>query len=108
MSKRTPRRSATRTAAVAGVLAGAILLAGCASPVPTADPDPTPTEGATDTGGTSSEGVGAVPQLYTEDGVQDGSVTVSSTAATGGAGASVSVSNACAGTVIHTGILTSA
>ncbi|QDW64061.1 hypothetical protein [Oerskovia sp. KBS0722] len=44
MSKRTPRRSATRTAAVAGVLAGAILLAGCASPVPTADPDPTPTE----------------------------------------------------------------
>ncbi|MFF0184930.1 hypothetical protein [Streptomyces sp. NPDC005244] len=71
-------------------------------------PDPTPTEGATDTGGTSSEGVGAAPQLYVEDGVQDGSVLVSSTAATGGAGASVDVANACAGTVIHTGILTSA
>lgn len=71
-------------------------------------PDPTPTEGATDTGGTASEGVGAAPQLYVEDSVQDGSVRVSSTAATGGAGASVDVANACAGTVIHTGILTSA
>ncbi|MFD9463573.1 hypothetical protein [Streptomyces sp. NPDC060027] len=69
-------------------------------------PDPTPTEGATDTGGTSAEtGGGTVAQLLVEDGVQDGSVIVSSMAATGGATASVSVSNACAGTVYRTGIL---
>ncbi|MCT9008408.1 hypothetical protein ACWGKW_04010 [Streptomyces sp. NPDC054766] len=76
----------------------------------TADPspDPTPTEGATDTGGTTTDGAsGTSPQLLVEDGVQDGSVIVSSTAATGGATASVTVSNACAGTVYHTGILAS-
>ncbi|MET9904304.1 hypothetical protein [Streptomyces sp. NPDC006446] len=71
-------------------------------------PDPTPTEGATDTGGTSAEtGGGTVAQLLVEDGVQDGSVVVSSTAATGGAAASVTVPNACAGTVYHTGLLAS-
>ncbi|MEW2163532.1 hypothetical protein AB0912_11100 [Streptomyces sp. NPDC007084] len=78
---------------------------------PTAQPspDPTPTEGATDTGGTTTgEGGSPAVQLLTEDGVQDGSVLVSSTAATGTASASVTVPNACAGTVIHTGILTSA
>lgn len=44
MSSRTTRRSVTRTAAVAGVLAGALLLAGCASSVPSVAPDPTPSE----------------------------------------------------------------
>ena len=44
MSTRTPRRSVTRTAALAGAVAGAVLLAGCAAPLPTASPDPTPTE----------------------------------------------------------------
>lgn len=71
-------------------------------------PDPTPTEGGTDTGGTTAGEGATAPQLLTEDGVQDGSVQVSSTAATGSAAASVIVPNACAGTVVHTGILTSA
>ncbi|MET9406602.1 hypothetical protein ABZX90_12680 [Streptomyces sp. NPDC002935] len=72
-------------------------------------PDPTPTEGTAGNGGTSAEtgGSGTVAQLMVEDGVLDGSVNVSSTAATGGATASVIVSNACAGTVYHTGILAS-
>ncbi|MGW3663938.1 hypothetical protein [Streptomyces sp. NPDC005141] len=69
-------------------------------------PDPSPTEGATDTGGTGTEsGSATVAQLLVEDGVQDGSVVVSSTAATGGAAASVNIANACAGTVYRTGIL---
>ncbi|MER5401227.1 hypothetical protein [Streptomyces sp. NPDC002599] len=72
-------------------------------------PDPTPTQGATDTGGTTagSGAEGTAPQLLVEDGTLDGSVVVSSTAATGGASASVTVANACAGTVYHTGILAS-
>lgn len=70
-------------------------------------PDPTPSQGATDGGTTSDAAVGVSPQLLFEDGVQDGSVIVSSTAATGGATASVTVPNACAGTVYHTGILAS-
>ncbi|MBE7702383.1 hypothetical protein H9623_19005 [Oerskovia sp. Sa1BUA8] len=41
---RTTRRSATRTAAVVGAVAGALLLAGCTSPLPAPDPDPTPSE----------------------------------------------------------------
>jgi hypothetical protein len=68
-------------------------------------PDPSPTEGATDTGGTSTETGGTSAQLVTEDGVANGSVLVSNTAETGTATSSVTVSNACAGTVIHTGIL---
>jgi hypothetical protein len=67
-------------------------------------PDPSTTEGATDTGGTTTES-GTAPQLVTEDGVADGSVTISYTAATGTASASTSVSNACAGTVYRTGLL---
>jgi hypothetical protein len=72
-------------------------------------PDPTPTQGATDTGGTTTDAAvsGTSPQLLVEDGVLDGSVIVSSTAETGGATASVTVPNACAGTVYHTGILAS-
>ncbi|WP_369248053.1 hypothetical protein [Streptomyces sp. R41] len=68
-------------------------------------PDPSPTEGTTDTGGTSTETGGTSAQLVTEDGVADGSVVVTNTAETGAATASATVSNACAGTVIHTGIL---
>jgi hypothetical protein len=71
-------------------------------------PDPTPTQGTGETGGTTDSGVaGTSPQLLVEDGTLDGSVVVSSTAATGGATASVTVANACAGTVYHTGILAS-
>ncbi|WP_326786514.1 hypothetical protein [Streptomyces sp. NBC_00151] len=72
-------------------------------------PDPTPTQGTGETGGTTSDSAvsGTSPQLLVEDGTLDGSVVVSSTAATGGALASVTVANACAGTVYHTGILAS-
>jgi hypothetical protein len=69
-------------------------------------PDPSPTEGATDTGGTTTETGGTSTQLVREDGTADGSVAVSNTAATGAVTASTTVSNACAGTVYHTGILT--
>ena len=70
-------------------------------------PDPTPTQGTGDTGGTTTDAAVAnpAPQLLVEDGTQDGSVVVSSTAASGGAVASVTVPNACAGTVYRTGIL---
>ncbi|MEV6191144.1 hypothetical protein AB0M19_01970 [Streptomyces sp. NPDC051920] len=81
------------------------------STCPTAEPtpDPTPTQGDTETGGTTGDSAvsGTSPQLLVEDGTLDGSVVVSSTASTGGASASVSVANACAGTVYHTGILAS-
>lgn len=72
-------------------------------------PDPTPTQGTTDTGGTTTGSAVAnpAPQLFAGEGTLDGSVVVSSTAATGGAGASVTVADACAGTVYHTGILAS-
>ncbi|PKT71923.1 hypothetical protein CW362_16870 [Streptomyces populi] len=72
-------------------------------------PDPTPTQGTTETGGTTTNAAVAstAPQLLVEGGTLDGSVVVSSTAATGGAAASVTVPNACAGTVYHTGILAS-
>ncbi|AVH57428.1 MULTISPECIES: hypothetical protein [Streptomyces] len=66
-------------------------------------PDPSPTEGTGD--GTTSEPEGTTPQLATEEGVADGSVVVSNTAETGSATATATVSNACAGTVYHTGIL---
>ncbi|MEU4084526.1 hypothetical protein [Streptomyces aureus] len=70
-------------------------------------PDPTPTQGTGDTGGTTTDASVAnpAPQLLVEDGTQDGSVVVSGTASSGGAAASVTVPNACAGTVYHTGIL---
>ncbi|WP_225860564.1 hypothetical protein [Streptomyces triticiradicis] len=77
---------------------------------PEPSPDPTPTEGTTETGGgttTNAAVASPAPQLLVEGGTLDGSVVVSSTAATGGATASVTVPNACAGTVYHTGILAS-
>ncbi|MET7697053.1 MULTISPECIES: hypothetical protein [unclassified Streptomyces] len=73
-------------------------------------PDPTPTEGSTDTGGTTTttDGTtGTSAQLVREDGVADGSVTVSLTAPVGSPMASATVSNACAGTVYRTGMLAS-
>ncbi|MEY2243084.1 hypothetical protein AB8A21_09095 [Streptomyces sp. BF23-18] len=77
------------------------------APEPT--PTPTPTQGTGETGGTTTDSAvaGTSPQLLVEDGTLDGSVVVSSTAATGGATSSVTVANACAGTVYRTGILAS-
>ncbi|MEV5932169.1 hypothetical protein AB0L56_05190 [Streptomyces sp. NPDC052079] len=74
---------------------------------PSADPtpssDPTTTDGAS--AGTADSGTGT--QLITEDGgAADGSVAVTYTASTGSSTATTTVSNACAGTVYWTGLLT--
>ncbi|MGW7078733.1 hypothetical protein [Streptomyces sp. NPDC054866] len=67
-------------------------------------PDPTPTEdGGSADGGTSG---GVEPQMTREDGgVLDGGVTVSLTAAEGSPAAGATITNACAGTVYRTGML---
>ncbi|MFJ8718183.1 hypothetical protein ACIRD9_34270 [Streptomyces violaceus] len=76
---------------------------------PSPGPDPTPSGDATDTGGTSTGGdTGTAPQLATEDGTTDGSVAVTYTPGTGSGASSVTVSNACAGTVYWTGVLAGA
>ncbi|MFF0037542.1 hypothetical protein ACFYRG_15135 [Streptomyces mirabilis] len=74
-------------------------------------PSPTPTtttDGSTSTGstGTDTGGTGTSTQMVTEDGgLADGSVSVSYTAETGAATATTTVSNACAGTIYRTGML---
>ncbi|MER5257539.1 hypothetical protein [Streptomyces sp. NPDC002855] len=66
-------------------------------------PDPTPTEGGGTDGGVPG---GTEPQMVREDGgVLDGSVTVSLTAPLGSPAAGATISNACAGTVYRTGML---
>ncbi|MEU0586281.1 hypothetical protein [Streptomyces sp. NPDC006132] len=76
---------------------------------PDPTPDPTPSGDTTTTGGTSTGGdTGAAPQLATEDGTTDGSVVVTYSPASGSAGSTVTVSNACAGTVYWTGLLAGA
>ncbi|MGI5456608.1 hypothetical protein ACQEWB_26280 [Streptomyces sp. CA-249302] len=67
---------------------------------------PTPTEDTSSSGSTSSgTDSGVTTQLVTEDGTQDGSVTVSHTTEAGSPTVSATVSDACAGTVIYTGVL---
>ncbi|CAL9528175.1 hypothetical protein SUDANB176_03994 [Streptomyces sp. enrichment culture] len=69
-------------------------------------PDPSPTENPTTaSGATTGTETGMSPQLVMEDGTADGSVTVTYTAATGSGAGTVTVSNACAGTVYWTGLL---
>ncbi len=69
-------------------------------------PEPTPSGDTTETGGTSTGGdTGTAPQLATEEGTTDGSVAVTYTPGTGSGASSVTVSNACAGTVYWTGVL---
>ncbi|CAL9527764.1 hypothetical protein SUDANB15_03957 [Streptomyces sp. enrichment culture] len=69
-------------------------------------PDPSPTESPTTTSGASTgTETGMSTQLLTEDGPADGSVTVTYTTATGSGTGAVTVSNACAGTVYWTGLL---
>ncbi|MFE3636130.1 hypothetical protein [Streptomyces cellostaticus] len=73
-------------------------------------PDPSPSQdagagaggGGTDAGGTA----GTTTQLAAEEGAADGSVLVGYTGETGSPSASATVSNACAGTVYYTGVLT--
>ncbi|MGN9791889.1 hypothetical protein ACTMTU_12465 [Streptomyces sp. OZ13] len=82
---------------------------------PTAEPspDPSPTEGDVSGGGGGqgggtgdTGGSAAEPQLMTEDGVKEGSVTVTYSALGGGVYGQSLVPNACAGTIYHTGVLT--
>ncbi|MFF0014600.1 hypothetical protein [Streptomyces sp. NPDC005374] len=72
------------------------------SPDPTTSPDTSSSEGSS-TGGDT----GTSTQLVTEDGTTDGSVLVTNTAEGGGPTVSTVVSDACAGTVYSTGVLTS-
>ncbi|WP_371670086.1 hypothetical protein OG985_22075 [Streptomyces sp. NBC_00289] len=72
-----------------------------------ASPDPTPTDDTGASGGTTTgTDSGVSSQLFTADGTVDGSVTVTNTADGGGPTASTTVSDACAGTVYWTGVLT--
>ncbi|MBV7696113.1 hypothetical protein KWI83_10715 [Streptomyces sp. TRM70350] len=70
-------------------------------------PGPTPsTDAGTGTDGSSTGGdTGTSTQLMTEEGTADGSVVVSYTAEPGAPTVSATVSNACAGTVYRTGVL---
>ncbi|MER6158834.1 hypothetical protein ABT147_25315 [Streptomyces sp. NPDC001868] len=69
--------------------------------------DPTPTGEATP--GTTTDGSNSVStQLFTEDGVADGSVLVAHTTEGGIATFSTTVANACAGVVYQTGLLAGA
>ncbi|MFF4832606.1 hypothetical protein [Streptomyces sp. NPDC001315] len=72
--------------------------------------DPSPSTGASSASGTTTgtgtdTGTGTSTQLITEDGTADGSVVVSHTPEAGSPTVSVTVSNACAGTVYRTGLL---
>ncbi|MFF0106177.1 hypothetical protein [Streptomyces hirsutus] len=69
-------------------------------------PDPSPSEEPTVDDGTSTGGdTGTLTQLLRTDGTADGSVTLTYTPASGAGTATVTVSNACAGTVYWTGLL---
>ncbi|MGW5971816.1 hypothetical protein [Streptomyces sp. NPDC055186] len=73
---------------------------------PTPDPSPSQEEPATNSGTSTGGSTGTAAQLLRADGPVEGSVTVTYTAPTGGT-ATVTVANACAGTVYWTGLLTS-
>ncbi|MET7733782.1 hypothetical protein ABZT02_20780 [Streptomyces sp. NPDC005402] len=72
------------------------------SPDPTTSPDASAGEGSS-TGGDT----GTSTQLLTDGGTADGSVLVTNTTEGGGSSVSTTVSNACAGVVYWTGVLTS-
>lgn len=71
-------------------------------------PDPTPTEGSAGTTDGTSTGTGVSPQLLTEDPALDGSVVVANTAEAGAPTATVTLTNACAGVIYWTGVLSGA
>ncbi|MFJ3643988.1 hypothetical protein ACIPRD_30195 [Streptomyces sp. NPDC090108] len=72
-------------------------------------PDPTASQDASATGTTDAGGAAAAPttQLVAADGMADGSVLITFTGETGTPTSSVTVPNACAGTVYFTGVLPS-
>ncbi|MFI1832465.1 hypothetical protein [Streptomyces olivaceoviridis] len=73
---------------------------------PSPDPSPTQSTAGATTDTTGSEGT--TPQLATEDGTADGSITVTHTAQGGSPTATAMVPGACAGTVYYTGVLAGA
>lgn len=82
----------------------------CPTTDPSTDPTPDPTSSpdASSSAGSSTGGdTGTSTQLITADGTADGSVLVTNTGQAGGPTISTTVSNACAGTVYWTGVLTS-
>ncbi|MFF7050608.1 hypothetical protein ACFY94_19815 [Streptomyces griseorubiginosus] len=82
----------------------------CPTTDPSTDPTPDPTSSpdASSSAGSSTGGdTGTSTQLMTADGTVDGSVLVTNTGEAGGPTMSTTVSNACAGTVYWTGVLTS-
>ncbi|MCT9076911.1 hypothetical protein N4G65_10155 [Streptomyces fulvoviolaceus] len=73
----------------------------------TPTPDPTATEDTSTTDGSSTGGdTGTSTQLVTEDSTTDGSVLVTNTAEGGAPTVTATVSDACAGVVYWTGLLT--
>ncbi|MFB9388032.1 hypothetical protein ACFPM3_12805 [Streptomyces coeruleoprunus] len=77
---------------------------GGSSPDPSPTPTATPSQGGTTEGGTDT-GTATEPQLATEEGVQEGSVTVTHTTQPGAPSAEATIPNACAGTIYTTGLL---
>ncbi|AWW38441.1 MULTISPECIES: hypothetical protein [Streptomyces] len=72
---------------------------------PSPDPSPSGDPGTTTAGSSTGSDTGMSSQLLTEDGTADGSVAVAYTAEAGAPTVSVTVANACAGTVYRTGVL---
>ncbi|MEU3349100.1 hypothetical protein ABZ723_29740 [Streptomyces sp. NPDC006700] len=68
--------------------------------------DPSPTQGVSTTGATTTGGdSGVSTQMLLADGTADGGVVVSHTPEAGSPSTSVTVTNACAGTIYRTGVL---
>lgn len=82
----------------------------CPTTDPSTDPTPDPStspDTSSSAGSSTGGDTGTSTQLLTEDGTADGSVLVTNTVEGGGTSASTAVSNACAGVVYWTGVLTS-
>lgn len=75
---------------------------------PTPTPTPTPDNSGTTEGTSTGGDTGTSTQLMRQDTTADGSVTVSNTTEAGAPTATVTVSNACAGTIYWTGVLAGA
>jgi hypothetical protein len=82
----------------------------CPTTEPSTDPTPDPTtspDSSSSEGSSTGGDTGTSTQLLTEGDTADGSVVVTNTAEGGGPSVSTTVSNACAGVVYWTGVLTS-
>ncbi|MFR9798605.1 hypothetical protein ACL02U_22310 [Streptomyces sp. MS06] len=89
-----------------GTSGGGAASGGTASPAPSPSKDADSGSTGTGTGAGGGTGTGTSTQPATADGTADGSVVVSHTPDAGEPTASVTVPNACAGTIYRTGLLT--